>query len=187
MASRYLNKQSTHGNILRRSSNRFASAGRFTYGENEPGNPATAVRSIRDGYVGQVIVLNRDMWTSAKSMDAFVRDQSERGKHIQAKHADSINTHEYGHVLHNSCALKRVGYTGQGAITEQQIARFALEKKKIVDEVQLILENDDLRFDSERAYDKAEELIAEAVSDYYSGNRTKAWKLVADYLKRRFG
>ena len=90
-------------------------------------------------------------------------------------------------MLHNSCALKQVGYTGQGTISEQQIARFALEKKRIADEVQLILENDDLRFDSERAYDKAEELIAEAVSDYYSGKRTKASKLVVDYLKRRFG
>lgn len=156
------------------------------YGKNEDGNPATAVLSIRDGYVGQVIVLNRDLWTSIKQMDAFVRDQSARGEHIQARHADSIITHEYGHVLHHSCALKRAGYTGQGTISQQQIMRFALEKKKIADEVQLLLENEGLSVESERANDKAEELIAEAVSDYYSGKRTKAARLVVDYLKRGF-
>lgn len=105
---------------------------------------------------------------------------------VQARHADSIITHEYGHVLHYSCALKRAGYTGQGAMTKQQIARFALEKKKIEDEVQLLLDNEVQRFESERADDKVEELIAEAVSDYYSGKRTKASKIVVDYLKRRF-
>ena len=156
------------------------------YGKNEPNNPATAVLSIRDGYVGQVISLNRDMWTSAKAMDAFVQGQSAQGGHIQARHADSIITHEYGHVLHNSCALKWAGYAGQGMISQQQIMRFALEKKKIVDEVQLLVRNAGLTLESERASDNGEEFIAEAVSDYYSGKRIKASKIVIDYLKRRF-
>lgn len=119
-------------------------------------------------------------------MDAFVQDQSARGEHIQARHADSIITHEYGHVLHNSCALKRAGYTGQGAMTRQQITRFVLEKEKIADEVQLLIKNSGLSVDSERANDDPSEFIAEAVSDYYSGRRTKVSKLVVDYLKGRF-
>lgn len=119
-------------------------------------------------------------------MDAFVQDQSARGEHIQARHADSIITHEYGHLLHNSCALKRAGYTGQGTISQQQIARFGLEKEKIADEVQLLIKNSGLSVDSERANDDPSEFIAEAVSDYYSGRRTKVSKLVVDYLKRRF-
>lgn len=61
--------------------------------------------------------------------------------------------------------------------------RFALEKKKIADEVQLLLTNEGLSVESGRANDKAEELIAEAVSDYYSGRRTKAARLVVGYLK----
>lgn len=156
------------------------------YGKNEQGNPATAEISFENGYVGQVIALNRDMWTSAGQMDAFVRDQSAQGGHIQARHADSIITHEYGHVLHHSCALKRAGYTGQGTISQQQITRFVLEKKKIVYEVQLLLANEGLSIGGERADDKADEMIAEAVSDYYSGKRTKAAKLVVDYLKKVF-
>lgn len=156
------------------------------YGKNEPGNPATAEISFENGYVGQVIALNRDMWTSIKQMDAFVRDQSAQGGHIQARHADSIITHEYGHVLHHSCALKRAGYTGQGTISQRQIMRFIDEKDKIAAEVKVLLQNAGMTLDSERARDKDEELIAEAVSDYYSGGRTKAARLVVDYLKERF-
>lgn len=70
-------------------------------------------------------------------MDAFVRDQSAQGGHIQARHADSIITHEYGHVLHHSCALKRAGYTGQGTISQRQIMRFIVEKDKIAAEVKI--------------------------------------------------
>ena len=156
------------------------------YGKNEPGNPATAEISFENGYVGQVIALNRDMWTSIKQMDAFVRNQSAQGGHIQARHADSIITHEYGHVLHHSCALKRAGYTGQGTISQRQIMRFIDEKDKIAAEVKVLLQNAGMTLDSERARDKDEELIAEAVSDYYSGRRTKAARLVVDYLKEMF-
>ena len=156
------------------------------YGKNDPGNPAITQVKFANGYVGQVIALNSEMWTSVKRMDAFVRDQSARGEHIQARHADSVITHEYGHVLHNSCALRRAGYTGRGMISSQQAARFAFEKKKIADEVLLLLANKGLSVESERANDDTSEFIAEAVSDYYSGKRTKASKLVVDYLKRRF-
>lgn len=117
-------------------------------------------------------------------MDAFVQDQSARGEHIQARHADSIITHEYGHLLHNSCALKRAGYTDQGAMTKQQIARFGLEKEKIKDEVRLLLKNAGVTIGGERAKDDTGELIAEALSDYYSGKKTKASRLVVDYLKK---
>ena len=154
------------------------------YGKNEPGNPATAELSFENGYVGQVIALNRDMWTSLKQMDAFVRDQSAQGGHIQARHADSIITHEYGHVLHHSCALKRAGYTGQGTISQRQIMRFIVEKDKIAAEVKILLQNAGLTLAGQRAYEEENELIAEAFSDYYSGKRTKAAKLVIDYLRK---
>ena len=64
--------------------------------------------------------------------------------------------------------------------------RFIVEKDKISAEVKILLQNAGLTLDSERARDKDEELIAEAVSDYYSGRRTKASRLVVDYLKEMF-
>ena len=64
--------------------------------------------------------------------------------------------------------------------------RFIDEKDKIAAEVKVLLQNAGMTLDSERARDKDEELIAEAVSDYYSGGRTKAARLVVDYLKERF-
>ncbi len=154
------------------------------YASDEEGNPATAQFSIdRDGNVGQMITLNPQMWSDLRIVNALVEKES-AGGHVRAKGAQAIITHEYGHVVHNTLALRKIGYYGTGQVNAWQRQMFAVTRIQIGADVDSLLREAGLSIQSERAADNVTELIAEAFSDYYSGSRSKASRIVIDYLRK---
>lgn len=152
------------------------------FGNTGDVNPATVFLTITsDGRVGQVMALNRRMWSDLDTLNRLVKAETESGGHIHADSVEAIITHEYGHVAYYAAVLKRIGYSGSGTLNRIQIAEFETARSDIDTMIRSAVGK---RILSERSADSESELVAEAFSEYYSGNGSKLARTIMKIFRR---
>lgn len=151
------------------------------FGDTGRDNPAAAFMSITaDGRVGQMIGLNRNLWENIDNLKKILRSETAKGGHIRSESAEAIITHEYGHVAYNAAMLKSIGYNGSGRISLLQ----RQEIEAAMDNLNgMIRSRAGGVFLSARGNDSESEYVAEAFSDYYSGECCEASRQIIALFK----
>lgn len=151
------------------------------FGDTGGHNPAAVFMSITaDGRVGQILGLNRNLWENMDILRQTLRLETSRAGHIRAESVEAIITHEYGHVAYNAAMLKSIGYNGSGSLSLLQ----RQEIEAAMDNLNSMIRNRTKgAFLSARGNDSESEYVAEAFSDYYSGECCEASRQIIALFK----